>query len=116
MFGLVIHWILNAVAFILTAKVVDMIFPLSFRVEDFGTAMVAALVLGLINTFIRPVLKLLTLPINFLTLGLFGLVLNGLLLKLAAGFVPGLHIVGFLPAVLGAVILSVISSILTFFV
>ena len=112
---LAIKWLLNAVAFILTARIVDSVLPMQFRVDDFGTALVAALVLGLINTFIRPLVKLFALPITFMTLGLFTLVINGLMLKLVGSVVAGVTIVGFLPALLGAVILSVMSGILTAF-
>lgn len=114
MFRLALKWLLNAVAFILTTKVVALIFdPLVFRVEDFGSALAAALVLGLVNAFIRPIVKIFTLPINIMTLGLFTFIINGLMLKIVAGVVPGVHVVGFLPAVVGAAVLSVISGILT---
>ncbi len=72
-------------------------------------ALVAAVLLGLVNLLIRPILILLTLPINILTLGLFVLVLNGLLFWFIASFVDGFRVDGFFPAVLGALVVSVVS-------
>jgi putative membrane protein len=79
-------------------------------------ALLAGLVLGLINALVRPVLVVLTLPLTLLTLGLFLLVLNGICLALTAWLVPGFDIDGFLPAVLGALVISVVSWLLTAFV
>ncbi len=75
------------------------------------SVIVAALVLGLVNTIIRPVVKLLTLPINLLTFGLFGLVINALMLWLVAAVVPGFAVAGFGAAFWGALILSVVSGV-----
>lgn len=114
MVRLVVKWVLNAVAFVLTAYVVNLILPGQFEIaEGFGTPLIAVLVLGLVNTFIRPIIKILTFPINFMTLGLFSLVINALLLMLVGKLVDGIVIQGFLTAVLGAIILSVFSGILT---
>ena len=82
---LLLLWILNAVALL----AVTYLLP-SIQVSGFGTALVAALVLGFINTLVRPVLALLTLPITVLTLGIFYLVLNGLLFWLASALLPGI--------------------------
>lgn len=71
----------------------------------------SAIVLGVINGFIRPLLMILTLPFTILTLGLFVLVLNGAMLALAAWLLPGFHVAGFWPAVWGALIVSVVSGI-----
>jgi putative membrane protein len=79
-------------------------------------ALLAGLVLGLVNALVRPVLVILTLPLTLLTLGLFLLVLNGICLALTAWLVPGLEIASFLPAMLGALVISVVSWILTAFV
>src|SRR5947199_771774 len=79
------------------------------RVESFVTALITALVLGLVNTLIRPVLIVLTLPINVLTLGLFTFVINGLLFWFVASFVPGFFVAGFWSAVGGAIIYSLLS-------
>jgi len=81
----------------------------SIHVDTFVTALVAALVLGLINTLIRPVLILLTLPATLLTLGLFIFVINGLLFWFAGSFVKGFTVDGFWAAVFGAIVYSLIS-------
>ncbi len=78
---------------------------------DAQSIIIAALVLGLVNTVIRPVLKLLTLPLNILTFGLLGLVINALMLWLVAGVVPGFHVDGFGAAFWGAIILSIVSGV-----
>ena len=81
--------------------------------NSFVTALIVALVLGLINTLIRPLLVLLTLPVTILTLGLFIFVINGLLFWAVGSFVPGFHVAGFWPGVFGAIVYSVISMILS---
>jgi putative membrane protein len=78
-------------------------------VSGFGAALIAALVLGFINTLVRPVLALLTLPITVLTLGIFYLVLNGLLFWLASALLPGFHVAGFGSAVFGAILYGIIA-------
>jgi putative membrane protein len=79
------------------------------EVDGVGHALVAGLVLGVINALVKPLLVILTLPITILTLGLFLLVINALLLRLAAALVPGFRVDGFLPALLGALLLSIFS-------
>lgn len=101
---LLITWLVNALALL----ALPYIFP-SIRVDSFVTALVAALVLGLINTLIRPVLVLLTLPVTLLTLGLFIFVINGLLFWFVGSFVDGFTVGGFWPAVFGAIVYSLIS-------
>jgi putative membrane protein len=101
---LLLLWILNAVALL----AVTYLLP-SIQVSGFGVALVAALVLGFINTLVRPVLALLTLPITLLTLGTFYLVLNGLLFWLASALLPGFDIAGFWSAVFGAILYGVIA-------
>lgn len=81
------------------------------EVESFTTALVAAIVLGVINAVLKPVLLILTLPINILTLGLFTFVLNALLILLAANIVPGFHVNGFI----WALILSLVLAVINFF-
>lgn len=80
-----------------------------FTVEGFYTALIVALILGLLNITIKPILFILTLPINILTLGLFSFVLNAFMLWFVASFVQGFTIAGFLPALLGAIIMSLIT-------
>ena len=101
---LLLLWILNAVALL----AVTYLLP-SIQVSGFGTALVAALVLGFINTLVRPVLTILTLPITVLTLGIFYLVLNGLLFWLASALIPGFQVGGFVPAMVGAILYGVIA-------
>jgi putative membrane protein len=101
---LLLVWLVNAVALVAVAYLVP-----GIVVSDFVTALVAALLLGLVNTVIRPILILLTLPVTLLTLGLFILVINGLLFWLVGSFIVGFVVSGFWPAVLGAIAYSVIS-------
>ena len=103
---LLLVWIINA----LSLLALPYLFA-SIQVKGFYAAMVVALVLGLINTVIRPVLIVLTLPINILTLGLFTFIINGLLFWFVASFVKGFHVAGFWPAVWGAIAYSLISWI-----
>jgi putative membrane protein len=101
---LLLLWILNAVALL----AVTWLLP-SIRLEGFGSALIAALGLGFINTLVRPVLALLTLPITVLTLGIFYFVLNGLLFWMASTLLPGFHVQGFASALLGAILYGVIA-------
>jgi putative membrane protein len=101
---LLLTWILNALALLALPWLFN-----SIHVADFTTALVAALVLGLINTLIRPVLVLLTLPATLLTLGLFIFVINGLLFWFVGSFIKGFTVDGFWAGVFGAIVYSVIS-------
>jgi putative membrane protein len=101
---LLLLWVLNAVALL----AVTYLLP-SIQVSGFGSALLAALVLGLINTLVRPVLALLTLPLTVLTLGIFYLVLNGLLFWLASALIPGFQVGGFASALVGALLYGVIA-------
>ena len=101
---LLIRWFLNA----LTLLAIAYYLP-GVAVSGFYAALIAALVLGLVNAIIRPILVLLTLPINILTLGLFTLVINGLLFWFVSTIVKGFAVAGFWPAFWGALILSVVS-------
>jgi putative membrane protein len=105
---LLLLWILNAVALL----AVTYLLP-SIQVDGFGSALLAALVLGFINTLVRPVLALLTLPITVITLGVFYLVLNGLLFWLASALLPGFQVGGFVSALLGALLYGVIAWVLS---
>lgn len=105
--GLLIRWILNTLALLLVANVVP-----NFSYRSWVSLAIAAAVLGLLNTLVRPILYLLTLPITILTLGLFLLILNAIMLKLTAALVPGFDIVGFGWAILGAALLSLISLVI----
>ena len=101
---ILLSWIINAAALFALPYLFD-----SIRVDSVATAFLAALVLGLVNALIRPVLMLLTLPINVLTLGLFTFVLNGLLFWAVATLIEGFFVAGFWPAVGGAIVYSLIS-------
>ena len=101
---LLLAWLINALALLALPYIVP-----SVQVSGFGTALVAALLLGLVNAVIRPLLVLLTLPATVLTLGLFIFVINGLLVWMVASFVEGFHVAGFWSAVLGAIVYALIS-------
>ncbi len=101
---LVVRWLLGAGALMLIAYYVP-----GIRVASFYAALVAALILGLINALIRPFIILLTLPINILTLGLFTLVINALMFWLASSVVKGFFVAGFWPAFWGALSMCVVS-------
>lgn len=103
---LLIKILLNSVAVYATAYLLDAI-----TLPDFVTALLVALVLGIINVTIKPIVKFLTLPLNILTLGLLGLVINGAALYLATFIVPGFVIDGFLWAVLAAILISFFVSV-----
>ncbi|MFQ5678029.1 MAG: phage holin family protein [Gemmatimonadota bacterium] len=100
--GFLVHILVTAVLLLLIAKLVS-----GFELDGFGAAVLAALGLGLVNAFLRPLALVLSLPVTFLTLGLFILVINALMLWLAAALVPGFRIRGFGAAFTGALLLSV---------
>ncbi len=98
------RWLISALALMLVAYYVP-----GITVVNFYSALIAALILGLINALIRPILILFTLPINILTLGLFTLVINALMLWLASSIVKGFYVMGFWPAFWGALIMWLVS-------
>ncbi|MGB8703298.1 MAG: phage holin family protein [Thermosynechococcaceae cyanobacterium] len=100
-------WLITAVSLLMTAYVIP-----GFKLDSIPAAAIAAIVVGLANATIRPLLVLLTLPLTLLTLGIFYFVINALTLWLASAFSPGFHIDGFIPAFIGSVVLSVISGLL----
>ncbi len=108
MIRLLIRWILYAAGLIFTAWIIP-----GIEINTFWTAMFACVIIALINTFIKPVLNLITLPINIITIGLFSLILNALLFMLAGWITPGVEIDGFLSALLGSVVFSVCSLIIS---
>jgi len=101
---LLLVWLINAVALLALPYLMP-----SITVDSVPTALIVALILGLINTFIRPLLILLTLPATLLTLGLFIFVINGLLFWFVGSFIQGFHVAGFWSAVFGAILYSIIS-------
>lgn len=109
--GLLLTWLLSAIAVFLAAKLVP-----GVAVDGFGAALAAAAVLGIVNTVVRPILVVLTLPVTILTLGLFLLVVNAACVGLAARLLPGFHVNGLGPAVLMVIALTVVSGILSWLV
>lgn len=107
---LLIRWILNAAALLAVAWVMS---GHGVRVAGFGAALKAALLLGIINALIRPVLLLLTLPITLLTLGLFALFVNAACFSLTAWFIDGFDVSGLWGALFGALLMSIFSAILS---
>jgi len=107
----IIRWLINAVGLLIVSKIMG-----SIEIDGILTAVVAAAVIGLINIFLRPLLIILTLPINILSLGLFTLVINGLIFYFVGSIVEGFHVSGFLAAFLGALILSIINVLATFLI
>ena len=98
---LLINWLLSALSLVIVAHVIG-----GFRISGFGAALIAAVVIGLVNGTIGFFLKIVTFPLSVLTLGLFWLVINALMLEVAAALVPGFRIDGFLPAFFGAIVLE----------
>jgi len=109
--GLLIRWLVLTISITLTAYLLD-----GIRVSGFFSAFFAAALLGVLNAFFRPVLLLLTLPINVISLGLFTFVINALMLKMASGVIPGFVVSGFWPAVFGSLLISIISWLLNSFI
>jgi putative membrane protein len=105
---LLLVWLINAAALF----ALPYVFPW-VQVDTFWTALVVALVLGLINTLIRPLLVLLTLPVTIVTLGLFIFVINGLLFWWVGSFINGFLVSGFWSGVFGAIVYSLISCLLS---
>jgi putative membrane protein len=101
---LLVHWILSALCLLLVAHFVP-----GFFVNGFGTALIAAVVIGLVNGTIGMLLKILTFPLTILTFGIFWLLINALMLKFAALFVPGFEVRGLWPAFWGGLILSILN-------
>lgn len=107
MFVVIANWFLSALALLIVSRVVS-----GIHLDNFGAALIAVIVLGLINALIKPVLLLLTLPITVLTLGLFALVINALMLMLAGSVISGFRVDGFGAALIGSILLSLISMLL----
>jgi putative membrane protein len=103
---LLAHWILSALCLLLVAHFVP-----GFYVRGFGTALIAAVVIGLVNGTIGMLVKIITFPITILTFGIFWLVINALMLKFGAVFVPGFEVRGLWPAFWGGLILSLLNVV-----
>ncbi len=110
MVGLLIRLVVNALALICVAYVVP-----GIHVSGFGGALIAALILGIVNAILRPILIVLSLPLEVLTLGLFTLVINALLFWLVGALNVGLRVDGFWPAFWGAIVLAIVSWLIALF-
>ena len=109
--GIFIRWLILTVAIIATSYLAG-----GIQVSGFFSAFFAAAILGILNAFFRPLLLLLTLPLNVLTLGLFTFVINAIMLIMASGVIPGFEVHGFWSAVFGSLLISIISWLLTSFI
>ncbi len=104
---LLLHWILSALALLIVAHIVP-----GFELSGFVAALIAAVVIGLINATLGLVLKVITFPLTVLTLGIFWLVINAVVLELASLVVSGFHIRGFGAAFIGAIVLALVNMII----
>ena len=104
---LLLHWVLSAIALLIVSRIVP-----GFHVQGLMPALIAALVIGLLNATVGLLLKILTFPLTILTLGLFLLVINGVMIIVAANFVPGFRVYGFAPAFWGAVVLALLGMVI----
>jgi len=109
--GFLLRWFIGSLGLWLAATVVT-----GISVQGVGTLMIAALLLGVVNAVVRPLLILLTLPITVITLGLFLLVINAAMLGLVAWILPGLTIDGFFSAVLGSILISIVGWLASWFI
>ena len=109
--GLLLRWLILTLAILAAAYLIE-----GITVTSFWSALLAAALLGILNVFFRPILLLLTLPINILSFGLFTFVINALMLMMASGVIAGLQVGGFGAALLGSLIISVVNWVLTSFI
>lgn len=105
--ALLLQWLLSAVALILVSKIVP-----GFRVLGLWPALIASLVIGLLNATVGFVLKIITFPLSILTLGIFLLVINAIMILVAAAVVPGFKVNGFAPAFWGAIVLAILGMLI----
>ena len=106
---LIANWLVSSLSLIIVANLVP-----GFEVRGLAAALIAPIIIGLVNATVGFMLKILTFPLTLLTFGLFLLVINALMLELAALFVPGFTVHGFVPAFFGAILLSLVSTLLRF--
>ena len=111
MIGFVLRAVISALGLWLATRWID-----GFRIDDPTTLLIAAALLGIVNAFVRPVAIVLTFPITLVTLGLFLLVVNAAMMGLVAWILPGFHISGFLPALLGAILVGITGWIGSWFI
>jgi putative membrane protein len=111
MMGLLIRWLILTSAIILASYMLD-----GIEIKGFFPAFFAAAVLGILNALFRPILIVLTLPINILSLGLFTFLINALMLKMASSVIPGFEVHGFWTAIFGSLVISIVSWLLNSFI
>jgi putative membrane protein len=111
MMGLLIRWLILTSAIILASYMLD-----GIEIKGFFSAFFAAAVLGILNALFRPILIVLTLPINILSLGLFTFLINALMLKMASSVIPGFEVHGFWTAIFGSLVISIVSWLLNSFI
>ena len=109
--GILIRWLILTVAIMITSYILD-----GIHVTGFVSALLAAAILGILNAVFRPILIILTLPINILTLGLFTFVINAVLLMMVSGVIKGFTVQGFWSAVFGSLLISLVSWVLSSFI
>lgn len=108
---LIVKILINSAALAFTANLIDGIY-----IDGAGSVVIAAIILGIVNAVLRPLLMIFTLPLNVMTLGLLTFVINGLMLKLVSAVMGGFDVVGLWPAIVGSIILSVVSTVLSWLV
>ena len=109
--GIIVRWIMLTAAITFASYIIE-----GIHIRGFFNALFAAAMLGVLNSFFRPILIIITLPVNILTLGLFTFVINAMLLKMASGIIPGFEVYGFWSAVFGSLIISAVSWFLSSFI
>jgi len=109
--GIIVRWIMLTAAITFASYIIE-----GIHIRGFFNALFAAAMLGVLNAFFRPILIIITLPVNILTLGLFTFVINAMLLKMASGIIPGFEVYGFWSAVFGSLIISAVSWLLSSFI
>jgi putative membrane protein len=107
MLNLLIHWAISAISLVVVAYLIP-----GIRVDGIGPALIAPLVIGLVNATVGFILKIITLPITIPSLGIFLLVINALMLMIAAYLVPGFAVDGFASAFFGAIVMSIVGMVL----
>jgi len=107
MFYLLVNWLLSALSLVIVAAIVP-----GIEISGFGTAMIAAVVIGLANVTLGLVLKILTFPLVLITFGAFSIVVNALMLKVAAAMMPGFRVNSCVPALIGALLLGVVNTLM----
>jgi len=108
---LLVNWLLSALSLVIVAHVIN-----GFHISGFSSALIAALIIGFVNGTLGLFLKIVTFPLSIVTLGLFWLIVNALMLRVAAALVPGFRIDGFLPAFFCAIVLSLVNMALRFLI